>query len=166
MAGAVLDTMAAAIGRHNGTLMASVYATRPSAAAITQGDAARGPDAIRARYAPWDTASAWSGQVAWADRALEPLGPDAILATATFTWSQLDPSGKRVEFPAPSGAACWCEGARWRSSTNTSPLRIRGRPDRPPLRYPQDPSDRPTVRQLTPGRVSASISRYMNSRPS
>ncbi|HEX9164334.1 MAG TPA: nuclear transport factor 2 family protein [Gemmatimonadales bacterium] len=114
MAGAILDTMAAAIGRHDGTLMASVYATRPSAAAITQGEAAQGPDAIRARYAPWDTASAWSGQVVWADRTLEPLGPDAILATATFTWSQLDPSGKRVEFPG----AVWTgvlvrEGARW-----------------------------------------------------
>lgn len=114
MAGAVLDTMAAAIGRHDGTLMASVYATRPSAAAISQGDAARGPEAIRTRYAPWDTASAWSGQIAWADRALEPLGPDAILATATFTWSQAGPDGKRVEFPG----AVWTgvlvrEGARW-----------------------------------------------------
>lgn len=114
MAGAVLDTMAAAIGRHDGTLMASVYATRPSAAAIAQGEAARGPDAIRARYAPWDTASAWSGQVTWADRALEPLGPDAILATATFTWSQLGPDGKRVEFPAGVWTGVLVrEGARW-----------------------------------------------------
>jgi len=114
MAGAVLDTMAAAIGRHDGALMASVYATRPSAAAISQGEAARGSEAIRSRYAPWDTASAWSGQITWADRTLEPLGPDAILATATFTWSQAGPDGKRVEYPG----AVWTgvlvrEGARW-----------------------------------------------------
>ena len=114
MAGAILDTMAAAIERHDGTLMASVYAARPSAAAIAQGEAARGPDAIRARYAPWDTASAWTGRVVWDDRRLEPLGPDAILATATFTWSQEGPDGKRVEVPG----AVWTgvlvrEGPRW-----------------------------------------------------
>ena len=114
MAGAILDTMAAAIERHDGTLMASVYAARPSAAAIAQGEAARGPDAIRARYAPWDTASAWTGRVVWGDRRLEPLGPDAILATATFTWSQEGPDGKRVETPG----AVWTgvlvrEGTRW-----------------------------------------------------
>jgi ketosteroid isomerase-like protein len=106
--------MAAAIERHDGTLMASVYAARPSAAAIAQGEAALGPDAIRARYAPWDTASAWTGRVVWDDRRLEPLGPDAILATATFTWSQEGPDGKRVEVPG----AVWTgvlvrEGPRW-----------------------------------------------------
>jgi hypothetical protein len=92
-ASGVMDTMASAILRHDGTKMLSVYWVGDSVMATAGGRVSVGTAALAGRYLPWDTASTWRVEFAWQDRHFEPLAADVILATARFTWRSLDSTG-------------------------------------------------------------------------
>jgi uncharacterized protein (TIGR02246 family) len=92
-ASAVMDTMASAILRHDGTRMLSVYWPGDSVMATSKGRVTVGTKALAARYLPWDTASVWRVEFDWQDRRFEPLAADVILGTARFTWRSRDSTG-------------------------------------------------------------------------
>jgi len=113
-ASAVLDTMASAILRHDGTKMLSVYWVGDSVTATAHGRVSVGTGALAGRYLPWDTASTWRVQFAWQDRRLEPLARDVILATARFTWRSLDSTGAaRDSIRGAWSGVLIRDGGRW-----------------------------------------------------
>ena len=113
-ASAVMDTMASAILRHDGTKMLSVYWVGDSVMATAHGRVSVGTAALAGRYLPWDTASTWRVQFAWQDRRFEPLAPDVILATARFTWRSLDSTGAaRDSIRGAWSGVLIRDGGRW-----------------------------------------------------